>query len=546
MKTSTLTLGSGIIVVLVMFSLLTPFPAMCAPIRDILTPLPFEHYVEGFNSNDLEMVVNHIPNSQAWSWMKDNVPLFECSDSVVEKIYYFRWWVYRKHIRYTSDGFVITEFLPEVGWSGKHNTINCAVGHHINEGRWLYNQQYLDDYIRFWFRKGGLIRQYSCWLADAVYSRYLVNHNALFVTDLLPDMVENFTGWEHDMLMPSGLFWQLPLQDGMEYPASGETPQYRPTLNSYMYGDAKAIAAVSGLAGRMDWAISYSNRAVAIKQCVQSNLWDGTVSFFKSRYWSNFEFVRPREEIGFIPWYFNLPDQGYETAWKSFVNTNGFNAPFGLTTCELSDPAFNLDRFGWAGPAWFYATSQTLVSLANLLNNYTQDFVSKADYWNCLKSYAFAHSKYGQTWLGDWYNPITGVAGNEDDYNHSSYCDLVITGLVGLRPRSDQILEINPLVTNIDYFCLDNVSYHNRRITIFFDRDGTRYGKGPGLQVIVDGNILASTTSVGRIVCPLPPDADGMPDDSITSASILPGPTPQTLNPSSALCAPPIMLTGGA
>jgi hypothetical protein len=32
------------------------------------------------------------------------------------------------------------------------------------------------------------------------------------------------------------------------------------------------------------------------------------------------------------------------------------------------------------------------------------------------------------------------------DYNHSTYCDLVISGLVGLRPRADDIVEVNPLV----------------------------------------------------------------------------------------------------
>ena len=31
-------------------------------------------------------------------------------------------------------------------------------------------------------------------------------------------------------------------------------------------------------------------------------------------------------------------------------------------------------------------------------------------------------------------------------YNHSSFCDLVITGLVGLRPRADDLLEMNPLI----------------------------------------------------------------------------------------------------
>ena len=95
----------------------------------------FRHYVEQFNRDDEELYLQHIPNAQAWKFLQANIPLFECPDKEIERTYYFRWWTYRKHIKQTPDGFVITEFLPQVGWSGKHNTINCAAGHHFYEGR---------------------------------------------------------------------------------------------------------------------------------------------------------------------------------------------------------------------------------------------------------------------------------------------------------------------------------------------------------------------------------------------------------------------------
>jgi hypothetical protein len=39
--------------------------------------------------------------------------------------------------------------------------------------------------------------------------------------------------------------------------------------------------------------------------------------------------VKTREAIGFVPWYFNLPDGGYEIAWKHLMDPKGFFAPFG-------------------------------------------------------------------------------------------------------------------------------------------------------------------------------------------------------------------------
>ena len=138
------------------------------PFTAVLKAADFKNHIDTFNQNDRELYVQHVPNAAAWEFLKDNVPLLECPDKELQEIYYFRWWTYRKHIKQTPDGFIITEFLPKVGWSGKHNSINCAAGHHLYEGRWLRDPKYLDDYAVFWFRKGGDPRRYSFWAADAL------------------------------------------------------------------------------------------------------------------------------------------------------------------------------------------------------------------------------------------------------------------------------------------------------------------------------------------------------------------------------------------
>ena len=80
----------------------------------------------------------------------------------------------------------------------------------------------------------------------------------------------------------------------------------------------------------------------------------------------------------------------------------------------------------------------------------------------------------GRTW-------DAGKGGKErgKDYNHSTYCDLVINGLIGLRPRADAVVELRPLIPagTWDYFCLDQVRYHGRWLTVLFDKTGRRYGR---------------------------------------------------------------------
>ena len=46
----------------------------------VLTPAAFAHHIEGFNSMEDEHVTNAISNANSWSWLQENIPLFECPD----------------------------------------------------------------------------------------------------------------------------------------------------------------------------------------------------------------------------------------------------------------------------------------------------------------------------------------------------------------------------------------------------------------------------------------------------------------------------------
>lgn len=113
----------------------------------VLDHYDFSPYIEYFNSVDDEPIKNLITNENCLTWMKNNIPRFECPDKEIEEIYYYRWWIFRKHIKETPSGYVITEFLPNVGHAAKYNTIACAAGLHVDEGKWLNNKKYISDYL---------------------------------------------------------------------------------------------------------------------------------------------------------------------------------------------------------------------------------------------------------------------------------------------------------------------------------------------------------------------------------------------------------------
>lgn len=506
----------------------------------------FQAYLDAFNRDDEELYPQAVRNADAGVFLERNVPRFECPEADLERTYWFRWWTYRKHVKATPDGFVITEFLPPVPWAGKHNTISCAAGHHLYEGRWLRDPQMLDQYARFWFRGGGDPRRYSFWAADALSARARVTGDTRLPRELLPDLVANYEGWEKSRYDAEvGLFWQEDGQDGMEVSVGGTG--YRVTINSYQYGDALAIARLAELAGQPELAARFRTKAADLKRKVIELLWDPAAGFFK---------VLPRgagkvraearELHGLTPWYFGLADQAQALAWKQFADPRGFQAPFGLTTTEQRHPGFALAYAGhecqWNGPSWPYATAVTLTAAARFLDGPTQDALRVQDYFDALRTYARAHRLTRDDgrvvpWIDENLNPRTGdwiartrlktwsngtwsadKGGRErgKDYNHSTFCDLVISGLVGLHPREDEVIEVRPLIPEgvWDYFALDQVAYHGRTLTILWDRTGTRYQRGAGLQVLVDGRSISMTNRLTRLEALLPASTAASPNPS--------------------------------
>jgi hypothetical protein len=480
----------------------------------VLKPESFAHYIEHFNSMEDENITNFVSNSNSWIWLKKEIPFFECPDPEVEEMYYFRWWSFRKHLEQTPDGFVFTEFLTRPA------PVSSALGHHIMEGRWLHDQNYLDDYFRYWFRdqtNRQELHKYSGWVADALYQRYLVTRDKRFVTSQLEDLVRDYERWEQERQTTNGLFWQFDVRDAMEESISGSRVDrnLRPTINSYMFGSARAIAKIARIAANKRLAAEFDSKAERLRRLVQEKLWSSSAEFFEVIH-TNGTFSNAREEIGFIPWYFELPaaDGKFESAWAQLADPGGFHATYGVTTAERWHPQFRSHGYGhceWDGAIWPFATSQTLVALANLLRDYHQSVVSARDYFDAFLTYVHSQHAGGKPYIGEYLDETTGQwingkGGRSRYYNHSTFADLVITGLAGLRPRADNVVEIYPLLPagTWDWFCLDGVKYHGHMLTIIWDRDGKRYNRGRGLVVLADGKQIAHENKLSKLTGSLP------------------------------------------
>jgi len=517
----------------------------------MLIPLHLlESYVTRFNAQDVEHYTNSIPNEQAYDFLKDNIPLFECPDPIIESTYYFRWWTYRKHIRQTEDGAVITEFLPEVPWAQKHNVITCPSGHHVREGRWLRKPEILREYMSYLLKLILSLndRTYSYWAADSVWAFHLLHPDSSWLENIYPDLCAYFERLQSWRIPGSALYHYCDMLDGMEHTAGGravteaddflfKVDAVRPSFNSYMFGDAIALSKIAKKLKAPEHAY-FESVATDLRREFQNRLWNTDLKFFTclpEHFTSDTSPISVREQVGYIPWYFNLPEsrKGYEQAWDQLMDPDGFYAPFGPTTCEQRHPFYRIEYFEgcncqWNGPSWPFATSQTLTALANVLNSEAADQVDHESYFKTLKIYAHSHQfresesvaeppspfKTGQPWIDENLDPQHGnwisrernkifpnqIHEQGKDYNHSTFCDLIINGLIGIRPENETLV-IHPLLPPDawDWFCLENVPYQGKMLTVIWDKTGTKYNQAKGMTLQIDGFIRHTSNTLQRV-----------------------------------------------
>ncbi|WP_404477735.1 MGH1-like glycoside hydrolase domain-containing protein [Novosphingobium sp. BL-52-GroH] len=475
-------------------------------------------------------------------WYESRIPFFESADPKIDAVYYYRWGLFRAHQRdLGAQGYITTEFADDVDWQREpYASLNDASGFHIAEGRWLNDRRFTGDYIDFMY-EGGNDRHFTDHMADAVWGRYLVDGDRDALLAHLQTMRHVYRLWDEKFDFSKGLYFVEPLLDATEYTVSSIDASggkdgfrggdaFRPSVNAYMFANARALSRMAQMAGDTAMAKEYDDRAQALRARVLADLWNPALGHFTDRHqFSNehvryWEPIRNRELVGYLPWMFDLvPDEArYSKAWEHLLDPASLAGGAGMRTVEKSYEYYMRQyrylgpdpECQWNGPIWPYQTTQVLTAMANLLDHYDQHGpATRSDWMHALRQYTQLHYQGQRLDLEEDYDPETGkpIVGldRSHHYFHSGYVDLILTGLVGIRPRADDVLEVNPLLPAggdpqaLDWFRIERVPYHGHQVSVTWDATGTRYRRGRGLAIEVDGREVAHRTDLGRLEVPV-------------------------------------------
>lgn len=481
-------------------------------------------------------------------WFDSNIARFACSDPLIEKMYYHRWYNVKKNSMNPHLGALKHRAFSEGRWTSDWyaNVISYGAGHQIRESRWLRDPSYAWGHLQTWTEnerpdgifpshitpKGQQGGQYTDWIGSTAWDAYLVHPDKRLLAKVADPVARNAEGWKKvygwndspllvvDSHWWTGMEWQPSFFSFSDYQTGGGagtapdkmTPLSRVDLTAYNFGNAQNSARIYSALGRTADAARMRQLADATRDAVLKEMWNPETNWFQSLRASDEAKAPAKEIIGLYPFYFDLPPagKGYEAAWKTALDPDLFWTKWPLASAAKDCPAYSQTGWPvgpggsgcmWNGPSWPHANSIVLTAMANTLRHYEHGVLSKEKLYDLFASFTRVQYKDQDRripWTGEFYDGDDGKwKTDQRDYNHSTWIDPLISDLIGIVPRNDDVLEIDPLVPKEawSWYVLDGQSYRGHDITIAYDKTGSHIAPGfKGYAVYLDGKLIEHTS----------------------------------------------------
>jgi hypothetical protein len=471
----------------------------------------------------------------------DEVPVFESSDPLLDRTWWYRWFILRHNLARPDFGnFHHTlvyegrshkmgkETYKPSGWEFS-KLIPLSTPLHVTDLRWYGKAELSYEAVRSLcdsIDENGLFRvlfadesgnEYANYAGWALYRLYLVHQDISFIKEVLNFFKTNARAvykrhkgcndhlqieTNHDLTgkeyQPS--YWYFGGYPDNPNDESGYTALKRVDRSVYAYLNLLGAACLCEITGDPD-KDEFFTLAGNLRGDILKKMWDGKSRFFYDLHFKTDEKALVKNIVGIYPLWSGISGPEHTRALDYLFNPEVFNTGSAFASTGRDCPVFSADggwkkqyfkgRNGcmWDGPSWPYVTGIAL----DAIGGQTKQYRLSLDGWfmKLLRSYSLQHFQ-GQDirrpYLVEHYNSITGEAiSDEADYNHSFYIDLIVRHIAGIEPERDGFL-FWPCRSGLKSFSLKGLRVQGRCIDVSFRaacEDGS--GTAAGVRIYIDG-----------------------------------------------------------
>ncbi len=496
------------------------------------------------------------PSKKHWRDYFEGVPNFSCSDPLLQKYYWYRWYGLRLNTVTSRDerlGLAYPCIFEGInlGWFRQHITYSAQC--HMLETLWMHDPSLargsLLNFVQNQLEDGsfpGVIKNiyqgdrslrigvafYHANWGMAVRELHRVHPDRAFLERVYGPL-GRYVGYFHRMRDAdrTGLYdvnnhWETGQEFMSRYQQvdpqadlGGELRLKGIDATVYIYQLQDTLAWIAAELGRSrDEIEGWRAMAARTRQAVLEKMWNPADEFFYDVNPATGQRLTAKTAIGFYP--FMSPGlAGREhlgVFTRHLFNEAEFWTPYPVPTTSRDDATFSPDGewkdqrlvCPWNGRTWLMTNSHVAEALCRASLDLDPTLQPRAvEFLNKFIGMLFLEGDPNRPSSYEYYNPITGQAPyfrGTEEYMHSWIVDLIIKYVAGVQPEDGGRVQIRPLPFGLDYYDLDNLQIAGYKLRVSWRKSAQVGGPGlaeapVGLAVWADGELVAQRPTLGPL-----------------------------------------------
>lgn len=476
-------------------------------------------------------------------WWADNVPYLDTPEDNIDKTLYYRWWLMRFNFLDADIPGNDYQFPTAMeGVLGYNNSIVLTTGMFIDDLKYFRDPIYsygpwvsageTSKSSKFVDNPGdpaNWSNSYTQYISEAAWRSYQLHGGPAPIAENLATYAENDVKGLVDAYDTNGnglIEYDWGAMTGND--ADAVSFHWKPgnqdrAENAYLYSNALASASAYRVAGNEAKAQEMEAFAQNVKEQILDVLWNPDRDLIEHAMANTGEHVPWKEINNYYPFTVGLMpkpgdadyDDDYVEALRLWADDKEYPI-FPFYTANQVDKG-EAAAAGEAGSNNFSVINSTVTfrMLSSVLRDYPTDAIDAEWYKKLLYWNAWAHYQNGgDNRLPDQNEFWSEGSADPQNIGYRSWIHHTILGAtnftviedaMGLRPRDDAKIELNPIDIDWDHFTANNIRYRDRDLTVTWDEPGD--GKRPygdsvpeGYSVFLDGELAFTVDALGKVV----------------------------------------------